>query len=62
MFLTEYKVIKTDFNNLEDVLNSLYINYPQYYLYQILPEHSYDGALAIVILKLNVEDDYDDFK
>lgn len=62
MFITEYKVIKTDFTNLEDVLNSLYINYPRYYLYQILSEHSYDGALAIIILKLNVEDDYDDFK
>ena len=49
-----FKVIKTDFNNLENLLNKLDEHYPKYNLYQILPEHSYDGALAIVILELDV--------
>lgn len=50
MTLTNYKVIKTDFDHLEELLNNLYKYYPQYHIYQILPEHSYDGALAVVIL------------
>ena len=47
--MREWKVIKTDFDNLENLLNSG--EYPDYYICQILPEHSYDGDLAVVILK-----------
>ena len=61
MTLTNYKVIKTNFDNLEMLLNNLYLEFPQYHIYQILPEHSYDGALAVVILELDREeqDDYE---
>ena len=46
-----FKVIRTDFENLENLLNSISNNaYDGYYIYQILAEHSYDGALAVVIL------------
>ena len=46
-----FKVIRTDFENLENLLNSISSNaYDGYYIYQILAEHSYDGALAVVIL------------
>ncbi len=55
MTLTTYKVIKIDFDNLEELLNNLYLTHPQYHIYQILPEHSYDGALAVVILVLDEE-------
>ena len=51
MYETKYKVIKIDFDHLEDFLNSLYMEYPFYYIDQILPEHRYDGTLAVVILK-----------
>lgn len=47
----EYKVIKTDFDHLEGFLNSLYKEYPLHHIFQILPEHCYDGTLAVVILK-----------
>lgn len=47
--MPEWKVIRTDFDNLEKLLNSG--DYPHYHIYQILPEHSYDGDFAIVILK-----------
>jgi hypothetical protein len=52
---TLYKVLKTDFNHLEELLNSLYVNYTGWSLYQIIPEHCYDGALAVVILQMEVE-------
>ena len=46
-----FKVIRTDFENLENLLNSISSNaYDGYYIYQILAEHCYDGALAVVIL------------
>lgn len=51
MMESQYKVIKTDFDHLESLLNSLYMDYPEYCIYQILPEHCYDGTLAVVILK-----------
>lgn len=47
--MPEWKVIRTDFEHLENLLNSGV--YPEYHIYQILPEHSYNGALAVVILK-----------
>jgi hypothetical protein len=53
----EFKVIRTVFENLENLLNSLETQYEGYYIYQILPEHSYDGALAVVILCKVVFDD-----
>lgn len=46
----EFKVLRTDFEHLEGLLNSLEAEYEEYYIYQILAEHSYDGALAVVIL------------
>ncbi len=49
----DYKVIRTDFEHLEEFLNSLDdvgSEYFEYYIYQILAEHSYDGSLAVVIL------------
>lgn len=55
MIETDFKVIRTDFDQLEKFLNNFYVEFPHYSLYQILPEHCYDGAFAIVILKL---DDY----
>lgn len=48
-----FKVLKTDFDNLEEVLNKIELKFPEYNIYQILPEHSYDGALAVVILELD---------
>lgn len=48
-----YKVVRTDFGSLENLLNILDVEYPDFHLYQVLPEHSYDGALAVVILKRN---------
>ena len=58
--MTEYKfkVIRTDFDHLENWLNNLYELYPNYHIYQILPEHSYDGALAVVILELDEEEQF----
>ena len=47
--MREWKVIRTDFENLENLLNSG--EYPEYHIYSILAEHCYDGALAVVILK-----------
>jgi hypothetical protein len=55
MFVTEYKVIRVDFDSLENFLNNYYREFPQYHLYQILPEHCYDGAFAIVVLELDTE-------
>ena len=49
----EYKVIRTDFEHLEELLNNFDREYPYYHLYQILSEHSYDSALAVVILERN---------
>ena len=49
----EYKVIRTDFEHLEELLNNFDREYPYYHLYQILSEHSYNGALAVVILEQN---------
>lgn len=50
-----YKVLKTDFNHLEEVLNSIDKDYEEWDLYQILPEHCYDGAFAIIVLQQVVE-------
>lgn len=55
MFSDEYKVIRTDFDHLERFLNNYYQEFPHYHLYQILPEHCYDGAFAIVILEYGDE-------
>lgn len=49
---TEYKVIRMGFEHLETFLNNVYAEFPHYYIYQILPEHCYDGAFAVVILRL----------
>lgn len=49
----QFKVIRTDFEHLENLLNEIVdVNseYSDYYIYQILAEHCYDGALAVVIL------------
>ncbi len=49
----QFKVIRTDFEHLEEFLNSLNnadSEYDGYYIYQILAEHSHNGALAVVIL------------
>ena len=48
----DFKVIRTDFEHLEGFLNSLKDEeeYKGYYIYEILAEHCYDGALAVVIL------------
>ena len=51
--LKRYIVIKTDFDHLENFLNSIKRNYPEYNLLQVLPEHSFDGALAVVMLELD---------
>lgn len=49
----EFKVIRTDFDNLEKFLNNYYLEFPHYDIYEILTEHCYDRAFAVVILKLN---------
>ena len=49
----EFKVIRMDFDNLENILTIYYLKFPHYDIYEIIPEHSYDGAVAVVILKLN---------
>lgn len=55
MFTAKFKVIRTDFDQLEKFLNNYYTEFPNYHLYQILPEHCYDGAFAIVILEYDDE-------
>lgn len=50
----DFKVVRVHFEVLEDFLNSLDVTYAEYYIYQILAEHSYDGALAVVILSKKV--------
>ena len=48
-----YRVLKMSFEALEDFLNSLAgVNseYNDYYIYQILEEHTSNGSLAVVIL------------
>jgi hypothetical protein len=47
----DFKVEKMDFNDLEWFLNNYHNKFPNYYIYQILPEHCYDGAFAVVILE-----------
>lgn len=47
----KYKVEKMDFNDLEKFLNNFLKEFPNYHIYQILPEHCYDGAFAVVILE-----------
>lgn len=49
----KYKVVRTDFKALERFLNNLSVTYPDYHIYQILSEHCYNDALAVVILELN---------
>ena len=49
-----YKVVRTDFKSLERFLNSFTETYPNYHVYQILSEHCYNGAYAVVILELNI--------
>lgn len=51
--MPEWKVIRTDFEHLEKLLNSGV--YPNYHIHQILAEHCYDGANAVVILKKDGE-------
>lgn len=51
--MPKFKVIRMDFKHLEDKLNSIYSDYPQYHIFQILAEHCYGGALAVVILERN---------
>jgi hypothetical protein len=49
----QFKVIRTDFEHLENLLNEIAdVNseYSDYYIYQIFAENCYDGALAVVIL------------
>ena len=53
MIALKYKVIRTDFEHLEELLNNFDREYPYYHLYQILSEHSCDGSLAVVILEQN---------
>ena len=53
MGIKQYRVVKSDFDNLEELLNNLDELFPHYHIYQILPEHSYDGALAVVVLELD---------
>ena len=47
----DYRVVKMDFNDLERFLNNYYKEFPNYHIHQILPEHCYDGAFAVVILE-----------
>lgn len=47
----DYKVVKMDFNDLERFLNNYHKEFPNYHIYQIVPEHCYDGAFAVVILE-----------
>lgn len=49
----QFKVIRTDFEHLEKLLNEfadVNSEYSDYHIYQILAEHCYNGALAVVIL------------
>lgn len=50
-FEPNYKVKKMDFNDIEYFLNNYHKEFPHYHLYQIIPKHCYDGALAVVILE-----------
>lgn len=49
----KFKVIRTDFGSLERYLNLIEedAQYSEYRLYQILTEHCYGGALAVIILE-----------
>ncbi len=49
----EFKVIRMDFDNLENFLNNYYLEFPHYDIYEIIPEHYYAVSFAVVILKLN---------
>ena len=61
MAKNKYKVIRTDFDSLEWLLNSIEKDYPQYYIKQILSKHYLDGAIPVVILELkNNNPDYYD--
>lgn len=51
--LKKYIVMKVDFRDLEHWLNQIGEMYPTYHLYSVVPEHSYDGALAVIILEVN---------
>lgn len=46
-----YINLRTDFNGLEMALNSIDSRYPDYCLYQILPEHCFSGTLFVIVLK-----------
>lgn len=48
-----YITLRTDFEGLEMALNSIAIRYPGYHLYQIIPEHCFNGCLFVIILKRN---------
>lgn len=47
----DFIVLRTDFRSLEDVLNSVFEEYPLYSIFQILSENNHNGSLAVVILE-----------
>lgn len=51
--MSGYLALKTDFDCLERTLNSIDSYFPDYCLYQILPEHCNSGTLFVIILKRN---------
>lgn len=51
--LKKYAVMRVDFRDLEHWLNQISELYPTYHLYQVVPEHCYDGAVAVIIMELN---------
>lgn len=53
MYEKNYVVQKMAFNDLEYFLNNYYRKFPNYHLYQIIPEHYYNGTFAVVILELD---------
>lgn len=53
MIKTNYKVRMVGFDSLEYFLNNYYKEFPNYHIYQIIPKHCYNGALAVVILEHN---------
>jgi hypothetical protein len=51
MFEPNYKVKQMNFDDIEYFLNNYHEKFPHYHLYQIIPKHCYNSALAVVILE-----------
>ena len=57
--LKRYKVLRAGFESLEIFLNEAEEVYEEYDIVQVVPEHSYDGAFANIIMRLKEAYDND---